>query len=106
MVVEVVEELGSDANVFFRVDAPRVSAEAIEAAVGGETLLAESVTLFAARVDARTSARVGGRLTVAVDPSRFHFFDPETGMSLVSAPEPSVGEELAVAPATSAVTAR
>jgi len=104
VVVEVVEELGSDANVFFQVDAPRVSAEAIEAAVGGETLLAESVTLFAARVDARTSARVGGRLTVAVDPSRFHFFDPETGTSLVSAPEPSAGEQIPV-PAASATNA-
>ena len=88
----------------FQVDAPRVSAEAIEAAVGGETLLAESVTLFAARVDARTSARVGGRLTVAVDPSRFHFFDPETGTSLVSAPEPSAGEQIPV-PAASATNA-
>jgi multiple sugar transport system ATP-binding protein len=108
VVVEVVEELGSDANVFFQVDAPRVSAEAIEAAVGGETLLAESVTLFAARVDARTSARVGGRLTVAVDPSRFHFFDPETGTSLVSAPEPSAGDEIPVpaATATNGVPAR
>jgi multiple sugar transport system ATP-binding protein len=105
VVVEVVEELGSDANVFFQVDAPRVSAEALEAAVGGETLLAESMTLFAARVDARTSARVGGRLTVAVDPSRFHFFDPETGHSLAAAPPESGAAERIRPAAPDAVTA-
>src|ERR671935_75236 len=52
-VAEVIEELGSDAHVFFHVDAPRLGAEGI--AAGGEddeaTLLAETKALFNARVD-------------------------------------------------------
>ena len=77
VVVEVVEDLGSDAHVFFHVDAKPVTAEVLEAR--DESILAGNQALFTARVDARTRAQVGGRLDVAVDPSRFHFFDPATG---------------------------
>jgi multiple sugar transport system ATP-binding protein len=77
--VEVLEELGSDAHVFFGVDAPRIAAETLEAAQDQASLLAETTSLFNARVDPRTRAAVGQRLTLAVDPARFHFFDPETG---------------------------
>jgi hypothetical protein len=45
-------------------------------------LLAEGGSLFTARVDPRTSARVGGAVTLAVNPAGFHFFDPETGQTL------------------------
>jgi multiple sugar transport system ATP-binding protein len=75
--VEVVEELGSDAHVFFHVDAPPMTAEILEAA--GDDLLPANQALFTARVDARTAARVGGELELAVDPARFHFFDAATG---------------------------
>jgi ABC-type sugar transport systems, ATPase components len=47
-----------------------------------EGLLPADQALFTARVDARTAARVGGTLQLAVDPARFHFFDPETGNRL------------------------
>jgi hypothetical protein len=30
-----------------------------------------------------TSARAGAALELAVDPSKFHFFDPQTGESLL-----------------------
>jgi multiple sugar transport system ATP-binding protein len=78
--IEVVEELGSEAHAFFRV-------EAAPASEGKEdddqsTLLADSRALLTARVDARSSARVGSTLTLAVEPSRFHFFDAATGESL------------------------
>jgi multiple sugar transport system ATP-binding protein len=89
--VEVVEELGSDAHVFFHVEAPSVTAELLEAAEEDQVgLLANELALFTARVDARTSARPGADLRLAVDPARFHFFDPQTGASLTaeSAPEP------------------
>jgi hypothetical protein len=39
--------------------------------------------MFAARVDARTKAQVGGQLTLAVDPTRLYYFSPETGESLL-----------------------
>jgi multiple sugar transport system ATP-binding protein len=80
--VEVLEELGSDAHVFFPVTGPPVTAEVLEAE--GELLVADEA-LFTARVDARTAARVGGTLALAVDPARFHFFDPGSGDRLSSA---------------------
>jgi multiple sugar transport system ATP-binding protein len=79
--VAVLEELGADSHAFFRVDAPRITAELLEAREEA-TLLAEPTALFSARVDPRTRAEVGKELRLAVDPSRFHFFDPDSGTSL------------------------
>jgi multiple sugar transport system ATP-binding protein len=90
--VTVLEELGSDAYAFFHVDAPRVSSEIVEAAESDASLIVEERALFTARVDPRTNASVGESLRLAVDPARFHFFDPQTGASLLGeaapAPEP------------------
>jgi multiple sugar transport system ATP-binding protein len=84
--VVVLEELGSDAHVYFRVDAPRITSEVLEAeGESDEGLVAEPTALLNARVDPRTAARVGRTLRLSVDPSRFHFFDPDTGASLVHA---------------------
>ena len=63
----------------------RAPGGATKAAGGQVRSLADEGTLFTARVDPRTSARVGERITLAVDPARFHFFDPESGRSLVGA---------------------
>ena len=85
--VEVVEELGSDAFLFFQVDAEPVVVEEALSDKGDEetTLLAEDrdCALFGARVDPRTSASVGARARVAIDPSRLYFFSPESGESLL-----------------------
>jgi len=82
--VVVLEELGSDAHVFFHVDAPHITAEAIEAEGEEDVrLVAEEGALLNARLDPRTAARIGGALRLAVDPARFHFFEPETGASLL-----------------------
>jgi multiple sugar transport system ATP-binding protein len=83
--VAVLEELGSDAHVFFSVEAPRITAELLEASTDEATLLAESKALFTARVDPRSTARAGSRLQLAVDPARFHFFDARSGASLLRA---------------------
>jgi len=94
--IEVLEELGSDVHVYFHVDAPRIAAEVlVEASEDEATLLVEEKALFNARVDPRTKAEIGSRLQLAVDPHRFHFFDPKTGKSLLVAepqpvPEPEV----------------
>jgi multiple sugar transport system ATP-binding protein len=87
--VEVLEDLGADAQVYFHVDAPRLTAEVLEAAEDDPSLLAQEKALFVARVDPRTSARVHGRLELALDPSRFHFFDPQTRGSLVGHAAPA-----------------
>jgi multiple sugar transport system ATP-binding protein len=60
--------------------------EAVTAGGDDETSLLAGFdrALFAARVDARTKARVGQMIRLSVDPSRMHFFEPETGESLLS----------------------
>jgi multiple sugar transport system ATP-binding protein len=82
--VEVLEELGSDSHVFFRVAAPRVTIESRDASDDDAGLLAEDDSLFTARVDPATSGRIGAPLQLAVDPASFHFFDVETGESLLA----------------------
>jgi multiple sugar transport system ATP-binding protein len=82
--VVVVEELGSDAHVFFHADAPAVTPEVLEAeGEDAAQLVDEPRALLNARVDPGTKARVGAPLRLALDPARFHFFDPETGASLL-----------------------
>jgi multiple sugar transport system ATP-binding protein len=80
--VAVVEELGADTHVLFSVAEPRVEVSEVRAAVGDEdaTLGAVEGSLFTARVDPATAARPGQPLRLAVDPSRFHYFDPDTGL--------------------------
>jgi len=81
--VEVAEELGSDAHLLFAVEAQPVTAELLEAVEADQAgLLVTHSALFTARVDARTRARPGATVRLAVDPGRFHFFDPDTGASL------------------------
>jgi multiple sugar transport system ATP-binding protein len=87
--VEVLEEVGSEGHVYFSVDAPRITAESLEAEEDA-TILAESESLFNARVDPRAPIRVGDTIRLAVDPSRFHFFDRETGASLMDRVPPDV----------------
>jgi multiple sugar transport system ATP-binding protein len=87
--VAVLEELGSDAHVFFEVDAAPITAEILESTADGG-LLPTGRALFTARVDARTAARVGSALELAVDPARFHFFDPESGLRLQGAAAPEL----------------
>jgi multiple sugar transport system ATP-binding protein len=80
--VEVVEELGADTLVIFAVDAPPVDVSEAREAAGDDALLTVEGELFTARVDPATSARPGAPLRLAVDPSRLHYFDPETGLRL------------------------
>jgi multiple sugar transport system ATP-binding protein len=82
--VEVVEELGSDAYVFFDAGTGQVVIEeAAEADEEEAKLLASEHALFAARVDPRSDAQVGKTLRLAVDPSRLYFFAPDSGESLL-----------------------
>jgi multiple sugar transport system ATP-binding protein len=86
--VKVLEELGSDAHVFFEVDAETVIVEdaiSDDEEEDGALLTQRDRPLFTARVDPRTSARVGETITLAVDSSRLYFFSPESGESLIAA---------------------
>jgi hypothetical protein len=65
-----------------------VTAEEIRAATvedGDDELLlgAEAAKcIFCASVDARTTVKPGGSITLSLDPSRFHYFDPSTGRAV------------------------
>jgi multiple sugar transport system ATP-binding protein len=83
--VDVLEELGSDSHVFFRVAAPRVTIETREASDDETAILAEHDSRFTARVNPATRAGVGAPLELAVNPASFHFFDARTGESLLLA---------------------
>ncbi len=83
--VELVEALGSELLVHFRIDAPRVHGEAetegdaaLEAGEVGAALFAGGV----ARVDPATPVRAGTRVTFAVQTTHLHFFDPDTGAAI------------------------
>jgi multiple sugar transport system ATP-binding protein len=93
----VLEELGSDAHAFFLVDAQRITQEILDAAgVEDSSLVAEPRALLNARLDPRTRTRVGERLRLAIDPARFHFFDPDTGRSLLAERQRRLEDPVAV----------
>jgi ABC-type sugar transport system ATPase subunit len=101
--VEVLEELGSDTHVIFATDASRVDADEIRQATEDDEVLLESGgAVFNARVDARTRARAGGMLRLAVDPGGFYFFDPETGLNVTAPDETAEPAESATAAAIAA----
>jgi multiple sugar transport system ATP-binding protein len=79
--VAVVEDLGSDVHVIFRVDGARIPAGAQPRSDDDDegALLGGDSTLFNARIDPRTRARAGAGLTLSVDPARFHFFELGSG---------------------------
>ena len=87
--VDITEELGSEVNVLFTIDAPPVTTEDALAAASDEgaddilPLITERAQ-FCARVDARTRAKPGQPVRLAVDPSRFHFFEPDSGLAISS----------------------
>jgi len=90
VIAEVTEELGSEVNVIFTIDAPPVLTEDTIAASSNEgdedglSLIADTKPLarFCARVDARTRCTPGDSIRLSVDPERFHFFDPQTGSAI------------------------
>ncbi len=85
---DVTEELGSEVNVIFTVDAPPVQHKdttdlAHDAEGEDATLpLAENKSFWTARVNPRSRVRPGQPLRLAVDTSTLHFFDPESGLAI------------------------
>jgi multiple sugar transport system ATP-binding protein len=96
---QVVERLGSESNVIFAVDAPRVDTEATRAAAEAQSsdddqLLAEDDrTLFTARLAGRPAIAPGQQVELVVRTERLYFFDRQSGETLAAA------DDLARAPA-------
>jgi multiple sugar transport system ATP-binding protein len=85
----VTEELGSEIHVIFTIDAPPVEHASIAEAAKGEededetaVVLAGGKSVWTARVAARSPARPGSPVQLAVDTSNLHFFDPVSGLSI------------------------
>ncbi|WP_219471499.1 ABC transporter ATP-binding protein [Nonomuraea rhizosphaerae] len=85
---EVTEELGSEINVLFLIDAPPVEhKDTVAAADTGDdeeaTLpLSGDKSLWTARVNARSHVRPGQNIELVVDTHNLHFFDPTSGLSI------------------------
>jgi multiple sugar transport system ATP-binding protein len=94
-----VEHLGDEAHASFRVDAPRVATEAVLAAEDDDDqdarlLSDDDCARFVAVLAARSGVAVSGStVTLRVDCSQLHAFDPQTGVSLTSAAPAAVGVE-------------
>jgi multiple sugar transport system ATP-binding protein len=92
--VDVTEDLGSEVNVLFAIDAPPVETDETLAANETEedhsefALVDERRAVFCARVDPRTSCGPGSPVRLSVDARRFHFFDPQTGLAITPQPAP------------------
>src|SRR5690348_5361345 len=85
----VTEELGSEINVIFTIDAPHVEhasiAEAAEASEDEDEATAALVggkSLWTARVSKESRVRNGAPLELAVDTRYLQFFDPASGLSI------------------------
>jgi multiple sugar transport system ATP-binding protein len=87
-VPELVEELGDERNVIFKIDAPPVDTDATRAAVSARA--ADDAALLPHEDKARFTAKLmtdaligrGEPIRLTINPGRFYFFDPETGAAL------------------------
>jgi multiple sugar transport system ATP-binding protein len=84
--VAVAEDLGADMHVIFPVEARRLRGDA--AGVVGNTdddqPTEDPRVQFTARIASNVQLRAGESLRLAVDPTRFYFFDPVTGVRIES----------------------
>ena len=85
----VTEELGSEINVIFTIDAPHVEhasiAEASEATQDEDEATAALIggkSLWTARVSKESRVRHGAQLELSVDTRYLQFFDPSSGLSI------------------------
>jgi multiple sugar transport system ATP-binding protein len=89
--VDIKEDMGAEVYLHFAVDAPPVTADELREIVGDEALEAADEQThhhgspFVARVERGAQVREGEKARLAVDTSRLHFFDLESGESLAGA---------------------
>jgi multiple sugar transport system ATP-binding protein len=87
-VVDIREDMGSEVFVHFGVAGPPVRGEDVKAAVGAEAIEATAAqtekqgSMFVARLGRGARLREGDQVTLAVEPGRLHFFDPETSLGI------------------------
>jgi len=89
--IDIKEDMGHEIFLHFAVDAPPVRADELKEIIGDEALAAADEQThhhgspFIARVERGHPAREGEKTQLAVDTSRLHFFDLETGAGIHAA---------------------
>jgi len=79
---ELVESLGADKYVHFRLDGAGAQAAQLEQLADDTADAGSSESTYVARVSAKSSAAAGGRVELALDTSKLTLFDPATGRNL------------------------
>ena len=93
--VTVRKDLGSEAEVLFAVDAKAVRRDDVFSALaGGEFAEVDlvhgrrDVPMFSARVNAKSEARIGHSVRLAIDPGRIYLFDSDSGDLILGPGQP------------------
>ena len=83
--VSLLEQLGSDTYVHFYKDIKPVQTEAIEeilADEGEDISVLGNETKFIARINPNSTVEEGQKINLALDPTKLHYFDPDTGLAI------------------------
>jgi multiple sugar transport system ATP-binding protein len=82
--VDIREDMGSEVYLHFGIAGKAVRGEDVKDAVGDEAAEVAEVkgNVWVARVDRETKAQESGKVELAVDTTRLHFFDPESGEAI------------------------
>ena len=83
--VSLLEQLGSDSYIHFYKDINPVQTEAIEeilADEGEDISVLGTETKFIARINPNATIKEGQSVNLAIDPTKLHYFNPETGLSI------------------------
>ena len=83
--VSLLEQLGSDTYIHFYKDIKPVQTEAIEeilADEGEDISVLGTQTKFIARINPNATIEEGKNINLAINPSKLHFFNPETGLAI------------------------
>ncbi len=83
--VSLLEQLGSDTYIHFYKDINPVQTEAIEeilADEGEDISVLGTETKFIARINPNATIKEGQSVNLAIDPTKLHYFNPETGLSI------------------------
>ena len=83
--VTLLEQLGSDSYIHFYKDIKPVQTEAIEeilADEGEDISVLGDETKFIARINPNSNVKEGEEINLSIDPSKLHFFDPDSGNAL------------------------
>ncbi|WP_418003150.1 ABC transporter ATP-binding protein [Mycobacterium sp. PDNC021] len=79
---ELVESLGADKYVHFRIDGAGAQAAQLDELADDTSDAGSSENTYVARVSAKSSATAGGKVELALDTSKLTLFDPATGRNL------------------------